>query len=62
MKPPKRISPATLRAWLDAIRAAVNPLNYGIAEDMIELVMDCMDTKYDWKRLKGIEIDEPHIN
>jgi len=56
-KPLKRISPSTLRTWLSTIKDMINARNYGMAENMIDTVMDQMETKYDWKRLKEIETE-----
>lgn len=61
MKPPKRISPAILRTRLSMIKAAINAKNYGYAEEMIDSVMERMN-RYDWKRLKEIEIDDHDRN
>ena len=57
MKKIKRISPAIPRTWLPLIRDTINARNYGVAEDMIDLVMGCMETKYDWQKLKEIETE-----
>jgi len=56
-KPPKRISPAILRTWLSTIKDMINDRNYGMAENMIDTVMDRMETKYDWRKLKEIETE-----
>lgn len=55
MKPLKRINPAILRTWLSVIKAEINARNYGHAEDLIDKVMDCVEKKYDWEKLKRIE-------
>lgn len=57
MKPPKRISPAILKTWLSMIKDSINAKNYGYAEELIDSVMERVE-RYDWKKLKEIEIDD----
>jgi len=57
MKKPKRISPAILRERLAVIKDMINSRNYGMAERLIDEVMDCINTRYDWKKLREIETE-----